>query len=272
MSESDERTLNLAVYCDFENVALGSREAGYGELDVGLMLTRLLDKGQIIVKKAYADWDRFKSARRPLHEAGFELIEIPHVSYSGKNSADIRLVVDALDMCFTKPHVDVFVAITGDSDFSPLVGKLRENNKQVIGLGVKASTSRLLVESCDEFVYYDDLVRAKRSRGRNRPKPAAKQNGGTPEVDRREEAIDLVAETVEALLQDWDPPLPGSLVKQTLKRKRPNFAESFHGYRNFSHLLEDAQARGVLELEENLSAGGYRVLRLSANDSSDEDA
>ena len=250
---------NLAVYCDYENVALGARDAGYGDLDMSLVLQRLLDKGQIIVKKAYADWERFKGARRALHETGFELIEIPHVSYSGKNSADIRMVVDALDLCFTKPHVDVFVAITGDSDFSPLVGKLRENNKRVIGLGVKTSTSRLLVESCDEFIYYDDLVRKKKKKPKTKKKPARKKDD-----DRRAEALDLVVETIEALLADRDAPLPGSLVKQTLKRKQPTFSESFHGYRNFSQLLEHAQQEGLVELEENVSAGGYRVLELTA--------
>ena len=259
MTDYAERTANLAVYCDFENVALGARESGYGELDMSLMLQRLLDKGQIIVKKAYADWERFKNARRSLHETGFELIEIPHVSYSGKNSADIRMVVDALDLCFTKPHVDVFVAITGDSDFSPLVSKLRENNKRVIGLGVKTSTSRLLVESCDEFIYYDDLVRKK-----SKPKKK-KKRGKKKEDDRKGEALDLVVETIEALLVDRDAPLPGSLVKQTLKRKQPTFSESFHGYRNFSQLLEHAQQEGLVELEENLSAGGYRVLELKTD-------
>jgi uncharacterized protein (TIGR00288 family) len=260
MPDPFERAPNLAVFCDFENVALGAREAEYGELDMSLVLLRLLDKGQIIVKKAYADWERFKNARRSLHEAAFELIEIPHVSYSGKNSADIRMVVDALDLCFTKPHVDIFVVVTGDSDFSPLVGKLRENNKQVVGLGVKASTSRLLVECCDEFIYYDDLVRAK---GVNKSKPGRQRKQSTSDEERRRtEAIDLVVDTVEGLLRDQDPPVWGSLVKQTLKRKRPNFSESYHGYRNFSQLLEDARDRGLLELEENKRSGGFIVLGL----------
>ena len=258
MTGPNERAPNLAVYCDFENVALGAKEASFGDFDMSLVLERLLDKGQIIVKKAYADWERFKGARRPLHEASFELIEIPHVSYSGKNSADIRLVVDALDLCFTKEHVDIFVVVTGDSDFSPLVGKLRENNKQVVGLGVKASTSRLLVECCDEFIFYDDLVRAKKAesttRRRKRAKPAKDEN--------RDEGLSQVVDTVEALLRDRDAPLWGSMVKQTLKRKRPQFSETFFGYRNFSHLLEDARDHGLLELEKDPKSGGYLILGL----------
>src|SRR5690349_3391618 len=163
------RAPNLAIFCDYENVALGARDAAYGECDIGLVLERLLDKGKVVVKKAYSDWARYDAAKRPLHEAAFELIEIPHVSYSGKNSADIRLVVDALDLCYTKSHVDLFVIVSGDSDFSPLVSKLRENDKRVIGVGVKNSSSDLLIDNCDEFIYYDDLVRDKQ-----RPKGPAK--------------------------------------------------------------------------------------------------
>jgi uncharacterized protein (TIGR00288 family) len=249
---------NLAVFCDFENVALGSREANYGEFDMSLVLERLLDKGQIIVKKAYSDWERFRSAKRSLHEVNFELIEIPHASYSGKNSADIRMVVDSLDLCFTKPHVEIFVLITGDSDFSPLVAKLRENNKKVVGVGVKASTSKLLLESCDEFIYYDDLVRAK---NREKSKASAKPSKSGKDADSlATEAVDIVVNTVEALLRDREPPLFSSLVKQTLKRKRPNFSEAYHGFRNFSELLEDARDRGLLELEEDRRSGGYMVL------------
>ncbi len=253
-----ERAPNLAVYCDFENVALGAKEASFGDFDMSLVLERLLDKGQIIVKKAYADWERFKGARRPLHEASFELIEIPHVSYSGKNSADIRLVVDALDLCFTKEHVDIFVVVTGDSDFSPLVGKLRENNKQVVGLGVKASTSRLLVECCDEFIFYDDLVRAKQTVSSASRRKRSKAANDEP----REQGLSQVIDTVEALLRDQDPPVWGSMVKQTLKRKRPQFSESSFGYRNFSQLLEDARDRGLLELEKDSKSGGYLILGL----------
>ena len=169
MRDPSESAPNIAVFADFENVALGVRDAKYPSFDIELVLQRLLDKGNVVVKKAYSDWDRYRAAVRQLHEAAFELIEIPHVSYSGKNSADIRLVVDALDLCYTKAHVDVFVIISGDSDFSPLVSKLRENNKQVIGLGVKNSSSDLLIDNCDEFIYYDDLVREQRSQKQVNP-------------------------------------------------------------------------------------------------------
>jgi uncharacterized protein (TIGR00288 family) len=262
---------NIAIFCDYENVALGVRDAKYESFDIQLVLTRLLDKGKIVVKKAYCDWERYKSARRPLHEAAFELIEIPHVSYSGKNSADIRLVVDALDLCYTKGHVDVFAIVSGDSDFSPLVSKLRENDKQVIGMGVKNSSSDLLVENCDEFIYYDDLVRSKlapKKASHRQPatdKAKAKPKDPSPKVEgdeegRKREAMELVLEVIEALFQDREDSLWGSMVKQTLKRKRPGFSESFHGYRSFNELLEDAQARGLLELQKDEKSGGYLIL------------
>ena len=270
-----ESTPNIAIFADYENVAIGVRDAKFDAFDVGLVLARLLDKGKIIVKKAYSDWERYKSSKKPLHEAGFELIEVPHVSYSGKNSADIRLVVDALDMCYQKTHVDVFVIISGDSDFAPLAAKLRENNKTVIGLGVKSSTSDLFVETCDEFIYYDDLVREKKSTaqkgGRRRKKPATHDKAGAaaePEAhaesegaSRKDEAFDLVVDTIEGLLRDrggdqvW-----GSMVKQTLKRKRPGFNESFYGYKSFNHLLEEAQDKGLLELQKDEKSGGYIIL------------
>jgi uncharacterized protein (TIGR00288 family) len=273
---------NLAVFADFENVALGVRDAKYPSFDIELVLQRLLDKGNVVVKKAYCDWDRYRSAVRQLHEAAFELIEIPHVSYSGKNSADIRLVVDALDLCYTKAHVDVFVIISGDSDFSPLVSKLRENNKQVIGLGVKNSSSDLLIDNCDEFIYYDDLVRDKqRQKGPAKakkikpaaPKPApaagsdgarAEPNPGRPEIenieDAKQEALEHVLETVEGLFRERDGNLWGSMVKQTLKRKRPMFNENYHGYGSFNQLLEDAQTRGLLKLQKEPKSGGYVIL------------
>jgi uncharacterized protein (TIGR00288 family) len=247
-------TSNLAVFCDYENVAIGARDAKY-DLSVGEILERLLDKGKVIVKKAYADWGRYASARRPLHEHGFEMVEIPHVSYSGKNSADIRLVVDALDLCHAKAHIDAFAIISGDSDFSPLVAKLRENGRQVIGVGVKNSTSDLLVESCDEFIYYDDLVRSKRRQGRQ--KKAPRRESG--EDDRAREALDLVIDTVESLLHERDEHFHGSLVKQTLKRKRPHFSESYHGFRSFNQLLEEAEREGLLELEKDERSGGYVI-------------
>ncbi|MGF1468687.1 MAG: NYN domain-containing protein [Sandaracinaceae bacterium] len=276
-------TPNLAIFCDYENVAIGARDAKFSTFDIELVLERLLDKGKIVVKKAYSDWDRYKNAKRGMHEAAFEMIEIPHVSYSGKNSADIRMVVDALDLCHTKGHIDTFVVISGDSDFSPLVSKLRENDKVVIGVGVKSSSSDLLIENCDDFIYYDDLVRAKSAeRGRRKKKDdrpadkerAAPRNGGaagratvpTPVAKddgdvagRREEALDHVLDVVEALFEDRDGTLWGSMVKQTLKRKRPNFSERFHGYRSFSELLEDAQERGLLELSKDQKSGGYLI-------------
>jgi uncharacterized protein (TIGR00288 family) len=352
---------NIAIFCDFENVAIGAQKASYDDLDIRLVLERLLDKGKIVVKKAYADWDRYKQYKRQMHEAAFELIEIPHVSYSGKNSADIRLVVDALDLCYVKKHVDVFVIVSGDSDFSPLVSKLRENNKRVIGLGVKSSTSDLLIDNCDEFIYYDDLVRERREAQRkeaasrrvkaeggrgqdaprndgrgdrsrperptgplaqNAPNPAAPNpaslpatsgaqpapnappqsangpNAGAPPgptssangpasgavaippndkhgvdkgadakttEERQREAIELVLDVVEALFQDRDGALHGALVKQTLKRKRPEFSERFHGYRTFNQLIEDTGRRGLLEITHDESSGGYLVVAFGPN-------
>jgi uncharacterized protein (TIGR00288 family) len=264
---------NLCIFCDFENVAIGAKDADYGAFEIAPVLERLLDKGKIVVKKAYADWDRYKTARKPLHEAGFELIEIPHVSYSGKNSADIRMVVDALDLCYTKSHVDVFVIVSGDSDFSPLVGKLRENNKTVIGLGVKNSTSDLFIDNCDEFIYYDDLVgqrttaakRLRRKAKDTKASPARPAQGEEPAVNggddaRQRTGLDLVMDTVDALFRERGDNLWGSMVKQTLKRKKPNFNEAFHGYRNFNHLLEDAHRRGLLEIEKDERSGGYRIV------------
>lgn len=275
---------NIVVFCDFENVAIGVRDARYAGFDIHLVLERLLDKGKVIVKRAYSDWSRYRDAKKPLHEAGFELIEVPHVRYSGKNSADIRMVVDALDICHTKEHIDIFALITGDSDFSPLVSKLRENNKLVVGIGVKNSTSDLLVESCDEFIYYDDLVRersaeetarkAKRRRRGGRKKEGAaaapgaappEEEGAEDEVDKRVEAIDLVVATAEALLRESDTNVWGSMVKQTLKRKRPHFNESFHGYRSFNHLLEDARDRGHLAMTKDERSGGYVISEARAD-------
>lgn len=327
---------NIAIFSDFENVAIGVRDAKYDTFDIHLVLERLLDKGNIVVKKAYADWDRYKSYKKVMHETSFELIEIPHVSYSGKNSADIRMVVDALDLCYTKSHVDMFVIISGDSDFSPLVSKLRENNKKVIGVGVKNSSSDLLIDNCDEYIFYDDLVREKRKHApkTERPTPASSNaregikdrsatafpsptpavteateitpkeettrettRGGaaspqkagrgaslrvsgdstetpTPvdrprpqkaatkadETGRQEEALDIVLDTAESLFRERDENLWGSMVKQTLKRKRPHFSETFFGYRNFSDLLEDAERRGLLELKKDEKSGGYLII------------
>lgn len=272
MSDREPSELNLAVFCDYENVALGAQDAAFGNFDIHLVIERLLEKGKVVVKKAYSDWSRYDAAKRPLHEAAFELIEIPHVSYSGKNSADIRLVVDALDLCYAKSHVDVFVIVSGDSDFSPLVSKLRENDKRVIGVGVKNSSSKLLIENCDEFIYYDDLMRERRKRAarvkpaaasKARRRPKADADGAQKDVEqRREEALDAVIETAESLFRDRASPLWGSHVKQTLKRKRPNFSETFHGYRSFNELLEDAERRKLLRLQKDELSGGYIVVGL----------
>ena len=260
---------NMALFCDFENVALGVRDAKYAQFDIRKVLERLLLKGSIVVKKAYCDWDRYKEFKATMHEAAFELIEIPHVRQSGKNSADIRMVVDALDLCYTKSHVDTFVIISGDSDFSPLVSKLRENNKTVIGVGVKKSTSDLLMANCDEFIYYDDLVREEkkpRAAAKKPPKTAGKSARGQqreePEEDtKKQEAFDLVLSTVDALSTERgeEEKVWGSLVKQTLKRRNPGFSEGYYGFRSFGKLLEEAQARGVLELELDEKSGGYIV-------------
>ena len=264
---------NMALFCDFENVALGVRDAKYAKFDIARVLERLLLKGSIVVKKAYCDWDRYKEFKGAMHEASFELIEIPHVRMSGKNSADIRMVVDALDLCYTKAHVDTFVIISGDSDFSPLVSKLRENNKTVIGVGVKNSTSDLLIANCDEFIFYDDLVReeeAKKTRAVRKVQPKAAVSGKAPLPkkekngdDKRQEALDLVLETVEALAAERgaDDKIWGSMVKQTLKRRNPGFNESYYGYRAFSDLLEDAQKDQLLSLDLDEKSGGY-VIRL----------
>ncbi|MDD5724333.1 MAG: NYN domain-containing protein [Syntrophales bacterium] len=261
-------TRNMALYCDFENIALGVRDANYAQFDIDKVIERLLLKGNIVVKKAYCDWARYKEFKSAMHEAAFELIEIPHVRQAGKNSADIRMVVDALDLCYTKEHVDTFVIISGDSDFSPLVSKLRENNKIVIGVGVKNSTSDLLMANCDEFIYYDDLVRIQppRKKGGGRevsPKPARSvtAKAAKPSEDKKQEAWDLIVETYEALVEErgegekiW-----GSMIKQTLKRRKPGFSESYYGFRSFGQLLEEAEAQGILELEREEKSGGLII-------------
>ncbi len=327
---------SMALFCDFENIALGVRDANYEKFDIGKVLERLLLKGSIVVKKAYCDWERYKAFKAPMHEASFELIEIPHVRQSGKNSADIRMVVDALDLCYTKTHVETFVIISGDSDFSPLVSKLRENNKVVIGVGVKNSTSDLLVTNCDEFIFYDDLVRAEKKKAATRrggaksatgktaaaktaktatattasagslAEPPAKStsrrrgtgakaaegapppDGAMPapdaaappfddaqaaddapprksEEERREEALDLIVETVDALISERgaEEKIWGSMVKQALKRRKPGFNESYYGFRSFNGMLEAAAQAGSLELERDEKSGGYLVRLVS---------
>lgn len=249
---------NLALFCDFENIALGVRDANYAAFDIQKVLERLLLKGSITVKKAYCDWSRYADFKKPMHEAAFELIDIPHVRMSGKNSADIRLVVDALDLCYTKAHVDLFVIISGDSDFSPLVSKLRENNKTVIGVGVKNSTSDLLTANCDDFIFYDDLVREtdKSKRRRKSKKPAANKSD-----NKHQEAYDLVIETLDALIAERgeDERIWGSMIKQTLKRRRPGFSESFHGFDSFNKLLEAMASDKQIQITRDERSGGYLV-------------
>ena len=259
----------MAVFLDLENIALGARDANYPSFDIQKVLERLLLKGHIVVKKAYCDFDRYKDFKRGLHEAAFELIEIPHVRQSGKNSADIRMVVDALDLCYTKGHVDTFVIISGDSDFSPLVSKLRENDKNVIGVGVKNSTSDLFINNCDEFIYYDDLVREEPSKARRRTAAAAATAApaGNGETEPRKtrvpiaEALDLVVETLEAVAEERgeNEPIWGSMIKQAIKRRHPGFNERAHGFRSFNELLAEAQKRGFLELQADEKSGGYTV-------------
>lgn len=271
MAAIADRTHTIAVFCDFENLAIGVRDAKYDKFDMNKVLDRLLLKGSIVVKKAYCDWDRYKGFKAAVHEASFELIEIPHVRQSGKNSADIRMVVDALDLCYTKPHVDTFAIVSGDSDFSPLVSKLRENNKTVIGVGVKQSTSGLFIDNCDEFIFYDDLVREEekvRSRmARAKPAPAPsktvaseKKSGGDPE-----KAIQLVVETVEAMLgRSGSDTVWAGPVKQAIRRRQPQFDERFYGFSTFSALLEAVAGRGLMRLEKN--ENGYRIKAASSEE------
>src|SRR5580693_1693006 len=268
----------MAVFLDLENIALGARDAKYPSFDIEKVLERLLLKGHIVVKKAYCDFERYKDFKRGLHEAAFELIEIPHVRQSGKNSADIRMVVDALDLCYTKGHVDTFVILSGDSDFSPLVSKLRENAKTVIGVGVKNSTSDLFINNCDEFIYYDDLVRKEPSRARRRTAAAARppaapagasaadaapvetaaaENKG-PDLN---DALELIVETLEALAEErgGSEAIWGSMIKQAIKRRHPGFNERAYGFKSFNDLLADAEKRGLLALQADEKSGGYTV-------------
>ncbi len=250
MAVSTQDEQRLALFIDFENIAIGVRDAHYRKFDIGLVLERLLDKGKLLSKKAYADWSRYSDYKRAFHESAIELIEVPQKSVGGKNSADIRLVVDAMDMSFQKEHINCFVICSGDSDFSPLVSKLKENNKYVIGLGVKNSTSDLLIENCDEFIFYEDLVRVQQ-----RPLPAIA--GSLPE--KLQDCYNLLVDSVLALQRENKELLWGSMVKETMKRKKPSFNENYYGFRTFSHLLEDAQRRGIVVLRRDQRSGSYIV-------------
>ncbi len=238
----------LAVFCDFENIALGVRDSEIKKFDIHLVLERLLEKGKIIVKKAYADWERYSDYKKKIHEAAMELIDIPQKYYSGKNSADIKMVVDAMDLCYSKDHLDTFVLLSGDSDFSPLVSKLKENNKNVIGVGVKNSSSKLLIDNCDEFIFYEDIWRSARKA------PQVKKAGS-----KSEEAFNLMIDAILALQRENKDVLWGSMIKQTMQRKSPSFNEGYYGYSTFSELLEDAQKNELVTLKTDPRSGTYVV-------------
>lgn len=254
MTASTPEEQRIALFIDFENIAIGVRDAHYRRFDINLVIERLVEKGKILAKRAYADWGRYGEYRRSFHEAAVELIEVPQKSVGGKNSADIRLVVDAMDMSFQKEHIDCFCIASGDSDFSPLVSKLKENDKYVIGLGVKNSTSDLLMENCDEFIFYEDLVR-------RQEKPAVV----IPNIpEKLQEAFSILVDSVVALQLENKGALWGSMVKETMKRKKPSFNETYYGFRSFSSLLEDAQRRGVVTLRRDQKSGSYIVEDLGA--------
>lgn len=257
MTDPVARTeLMTAVFVDFENLARGVQDDKKGQFEIELVMKRLLERGRIVFKRAYCDWSRFKGFMAEFHRHGFEMIDIPSTKTSGKNSADIRMVVDAIDLAYSKTHIDTFALLTGDSDFSPLVSKLKENNKLVIGCGVRSSTSDLLANNCDEFIFYDDLIRvSKRSREK-----AKKQREQIPEGEspKKQEAFERIVSTVESLETDYDP-VWGSQVKQTVKRVYPGFNESYYGYRSFSDLLEDAAKHGLITIDREGPHGNYRV-------------
>jgi uncharacterized protein (TIGR00288 family) len=258
MSSANERSSEklIALFIDFENLALGIKQAPGNKFKIQLVLERLLEKGRIIAKKAYCDWTRYRDYKQQFHEAAIELIEIPKKNLSGKNSADIRMVVDVMDLCYAKDHIDTFALVTGDSDFSPLVSKLKENNKEVIGCGIKAASSELLIENCDEFIFYDDLLR-------QQTQAAAQPTSSAKEADlpkKQREAFTIIADGLLALLRENKDTVWASMLKQTIKRKRPQFDESYYGYRTFTALLEDAQRHGIVKLEKEKKSGSYQVL------------
>lgn len=242
----------IAVFVDFENLAIGARDMK-AEFQIQLVLKRLLEKGRLVYKRAYCDWGKYREALREFHSQGIELIDIPQTKMSGKNSADIRMVVDAVDLCYSKQHIDIFALISGDSDFSPLVSKLKENNKRVIGCGIKSSTSDLLIANCDEFIYYDDLIRASQKTGQTVRRGKAKE-------DKKNEAANRLIEVLTSLEQDYDT-LWGSMLKQAVRRVYPGFNEGYYGYATFAELLQETAAAGLIELEYDQSRGNYKVRR-----------
>jgi uncharacterized protein (TIGR00288 family) len=256
-----ERERNLAVFIDLENLAMGFINQRKARFEIGKVLERLVEKGKIIVKKAYADWSRYSAYTAPFHEAGIELIEIPKRSQTGKNSADIRLVVDAMDLAWSKPHVDTFAIVSGDSDFSPLVSKLKENGRHVIGLGMKGSTSELLRDNCDEFIYYEDLERQEL----DEKQIVTSLDAMLPQLpEKKREAFALLIDACNALRRENHEILHASLIKETMKRKKPSFDESYYGYRTFGHLLEDADNNLVVDIERNTKSGTYAVTRFGS--------
>ncbi|HVT43544.1 MAG TPA: NYN domain-containing protein [Thermoanaerobaculia bacterium] len=240
----------IALFIDFENIAIGVREAKHKKFEIALLLERLLEKGKLVVKRAYCDWDKFPDYKRELHEAAIELIDIPARAWSGKNSADIRMAVDAMDMAWSKEHIDLFVIASGDSDFSPLVSKLKENDKFVIGVGVKNSSSDLLIDNCDEFIFYEDLVRVQRTQ--RTAAPAGKDK-------KQAECFKLLIDSIKALMRENKEILWGSMVKQTMQRKRPTFNEEYYGYDTFSNLLEDAQENNIIRIKKDPKSGSYII-------------
>ncbi|MDG3003663.1 NYN domain-containing protein [Paludisphaera mucosa] len=268
MSKSEhERERSLAVFIDLENLAMGFQSQRKVKFDVQKVLERLVEKGKLIVKKSYADWSRYPNYTAPFHESAIELIEIPKRSQTGKNSADIRLVVDAMDLAWSKPHVDTFVIVSGDSDFSPLVSKLKENGKHVIGLGMKGSTSELLRDNCDEFIYYEDLERQEQ----NEQQLAIDLNAYLPAnlTEKQREVFSLLMESCAALRRENHEVLYASMIKDTMKRKMPSFDESYFGYRSFTHMLEDADNLELVDIERNPKSGTYMVTRVSGERSGD---
>jgi uncharacterized protein (TIGR00288 family) len=256
-SSKSESERSLAMFVDLENLAMGFQNSRKTKFEIQKVLERLVEKGKLIVKKAYADWSRYQGYTAPFHEAAIELIEIPKRSQTGKNSADIRLVVDAMDLAWSKPHVDTFVIVSGDSDFSPLVSKLKENGKHVIGLGMKGSTSELLRDNCDEFIYYEDLERQEQ----DDQQLAIHLDADLPE--RKREVFSLLIEACNALRRENHEVLYASMIKDTMKRKKPSFDESYYGYRSFTHLLEEADNQAVVDIERNPKSGTYVVTRIS---------
>jgi len=238
----------MAVICDLESAALGVRESDAGPSEIDLVLERLLDKGKIIVKKAYADWDRHRAGKRGFHQAGMELIDIPQMQVSGKSRADIRIAVDAMELCYSKQHLDTFVLISGDGDLTPLVSKLKSNNKHVIGVGSAGSASQVLIENCDEYLFFEDV----RSQAAAPPKRGDAAEGQI-------EAFTLLVEALQALMRENQQILWGSVVKQTIQRKHPSFNESRHGYSSFSKMLEEAEVAGIIELRKDQKSGSYVV-------------